>query len=77
MGSDHLRVFKVEGFKNKLDPWKNSISNGDYSRFPALHEFLGNNDLEVEDNLNAVFVQYLSKLKVYFDEYTLPMMSIP
>lgn len=53
---------KVEGFKKEIDLWKNRIDNGDKSRFTALHEFLVDNDLEVEDNLNAAFVQYHSKL---------------
>lgn len=34
---------KVGGFKNKLDLWNNITDIGDYSRFPARHEFLEDN----------------------------------
>lgn len=56
----------LAGFTKKLNLWKNSIDNY-YSRFPALHEFLEDTDLE--DNENSVFVKYHSKLTVYIDEY--------
>lgn len=46
----------LAGFTKKLNLWKNSIDNGDYSRFSALHEFPEDTNLEVEDNENSVLV---------------------
>lgn len=60
----------LAGFTKKLNLWKNSIDNGDNSRFSALHEFPEDTNLEVQDNENSVLV-YLSKPTVYrpIDEY--------
>lgn len=59
----------LAGFTKKINLWKHSINSGDYSRFPALHEFPEDTDLEMEDNENSVFVKYISKMTVYIDEY--------
>lgn len=66
----------LAGFTKKLSLWKNSIDNY-YSRFPALHEFPDDTDLEVEDNENSVFVKYFFKLTVILMNTTLPTISSP
>ncbi|XP_078537946.1 zinc finger BED domain-containing protein 5-like [Lissotriton helveticus] len=60
---------KVSAFKKKVILWKSSVSKGDYKCFPSLDQFLQENGMVLKEELQTVFVLYLSQLRFYLDKY--------